>query len=237
MQGGQARVLAHCNQSGFGLVDISIAILGISILAVAIQKIVTSNLRSVASLARLQDLESLKQTVRESLSCERTVGLNAVPLSPVPCGGPYTLRRDDGRELIPAASPWQTSAQCLNDVLIISVESKEPDPLLQQVVRRADLFEGASSLCNRIFTSAPLCGKDEVQNGFFNGTPLCTKAVLQANAGFYWTKTSSNTDGPRCIISNEFSKACSCPAGSNVLASTSTSLYRQWTNTVYCRWQ
>jgi hypothetical protein len=86
--GSCRRILGNSNQGGFGLVDVSIAILGLSILAVAIQKIVTSNLCSVSSLARLQDLEALKQTVRESLSCERTVGLTAIPTSPVPCGGP-----------------------------------------------------------------------------------------------------------------------------------------------------
>jgi hypothetical protein len=223
-------------ERGMGLSDLMVIIFGLTLATLAVQKISKSNLQSTSSLARLQDLEMLKITVQDSLNCERTVGLTAQPSSPVPCRGPYVLRRADGRDLIPAGSSWLASARCVNDVLVISVESKEPDPLLKKKVTRSDLFEGASVLCNRIFTSASLCERNEKLRGYLNGAPLCSQVTVGATAGFYWTKTDHNTDGPRCIIANEYSKTCSCPLGSRVVHRTSTSLYRQWTATVFCGW-
>jgi len=99
----------------------------------------------------------------------------------------------------------------------------------------AGQFLTASGTCS---AAVPVCdGVGEALR--FDGTNWsCIDITKESgtSAGTWWSKTHSGTAGQWCIIANEYTGNCSCPTGSSIWKTEHTSLFNQWTQTNYCRW-
>ncbi len=230
-----AMMSANSKEKGFSAIGILFVIsLALGTLFATTQYL-GSNFKAADSMRRASELDSIRLAIADSLSCEQTLGLGPAPSLPVACAGPYTLRRRDGKPLFSSIKAWNLSASCMNNRLKVMAVTTERDPMLKRKVTVNDIFDEDRPLCRTFFTSAP-CPSGKVLAGSASGIPFCVDAndSLNTSAGFYWTKTNGSTDGQWCLVANQFTLSCSCPEGTREVYSTGTSLYRQWTRTVYC---
>jgi hypothetical protein len=184
---------------------------------------------------RAAELDAVRAAISEGISCEKTLGISAAARLPVACAGPYILRRRDGKTLFSSITTWKVSAECSDSRLKISVASSIPDPVLKQIIKVDDLFSDNQPLCRTYFTTES-CPPGKTLTGVSAGIAVCADATssVRESAGFFWVKRGGGTDGQPCIIANEYSHRCSCPTGTQEVYQTSTSLYNQWTRTVFC---
>jgi hypothetical protein len=228
-------MFVNSQEGGFGAIGILFVISLAMGTLFATTQYLGSNFKAADSMKRTEELDSIRLAIGDSLSCEQTLGLGPTPSLPVACAGPYTLRRRDGKPLFSAMTGWKLATSCANNRLKVTAETTKPDPTLKRIITVSDLLGEERPFCRTFFTSSA-CPAGKVLAGAASGVPFCVDAnnYLYTSTGFYWAKTNGGTDGQWCIVANQFSLSCSCPAGSREVFTTFTSLYRQWTKTVYC---
>ena len=163
-----------------------------------------------------QDFASLQMVIREQVSCPLTLGLplNHDFSTPVPCAGPYKLRKvspsnpagvllgvDEDAERTKLGS-YKIRASCVSNQLQVMVESTKKDPITRQLMPPRDLFAGAggNGLCSQFFTGET-CPAGQVVTGIANGIPVCSASCPAGEI-----QTGTNGGVPVCSPSG-------CPVG------------------------
>jgi|GEM_PF-4010300 len=190
--------------SGFGLVEILVAAFILVVVGAAATRLIGTQSKASRSIARVGDMEVVKQSILANLDCPKTVestmGTAAV------CKSSYVLKRADGTAFPNPIGEWNYRASCKTDVIVIEVKNKKPDPQLGTHEWRT-LFDASASLCRPSFLTNP-CSGDDTVIGMAGPIAVCGKAV--ANGGVYHTRC----DGGTCRGGNpKAGGKCACPKG------------------------
>lgn len=211
-------------RAGFSLVEVMVATSILGILCFAVVKMSDSAFKAASISNSRQDLASLKMIVRDQVSCPLTLGLpsNYDFSVPVPCGGPYKLKKvspSNAAGVLIGVSvdaertqlgDYKIRATCVSNQLQIMVESTRKDPVTKKIPPPKDLFAGAggNGLCSQYFTGAT-CPAGKVVTGVANGMPVCSAACPPG------TVASFDSSGQPTCVQNGL-KNFSCPDGNYV---------------------
>ncbi|MEI8026669.1 MAG: prepilin-type N-terminal cleavage/methylation domain-containing protein [Pseudomonadota bacterium] len=185
---------------GFSLVEALVAMFILGVIGVGISQMSELGFKSAASAGIRQDLQTLKMTIRDQLSCEKTLNLpDGYDTSvPVPCtGSKLTLKKPDGNAFGNPLGSLTWSASCVANKIKVMVSSKRSDPLTGQPFVTRDLFNGiAEGLCSSYFTGFA-CKAGDTVIGIAGSTPVCGKAGANA-LGFEKVEGTANETNIVC---------------------------------------
>jgi len=164
---------------GINVVGVLVAMVLVSVLAIGIQRLIVSGTRGARHVATVDELTTIRQTLRNNLDCQQTLG---DPSSlPVACAGPYKLRRDDGSLITDdngIMGSWLLEAHCEDNELIIDAKKVLPtgeiDPKGFQFT---DIYKKASDFCRKHFGGTVITQCDPSKGEAVIGVDLDTKEV------------------------------------------------------------
>lgn len=188
-------------ERGSSLISVIIAMGLVGLLTVGITQITVQGYRANKAVDIRQKLESVRQTVRTRLNCEKTLNITASTVLPISCTNlAQTLLRADGQS-VGSGDGWTIKGRCVADELIITATMPGVvDPLTGRnmdslpsnssgMTVSQDLFGGTSDFCREYYeqpTQRYCSGTYDRASGNYQGSQLCCRAVESA-----WTRLAA----------------------------------------------
>jgi prepilin-type N-terminal cleavage/methylation domain-containing protein len=180
-------------RAGFSLVEVIVAIGVMSIAGTAILELSVKSMKANKSNALRMELQDVKRTIENTISCEQTLGTTR----PTTCSGPQILKDKLGKEIAPDGKlgSWTVEAVCESigtqqgkmGLSIYATKKRDDgtfmiDPLrgvpLDRKHSSSALFDPATRLCGGHFTgttTASACPNGIKSINFEDHTVVCAK--------------------------------------------------------------
>ena len=223
--------LFHFNsKDGFSLIEVVVALAVMSIAGLALTRLHVTSMKANKSTMIRTDLEDVKRTIANTISCDNTVGA----VKPSACSGTVGLRNRVGRDMAPGGKigEWNIEATCEvlggQNGLSIYATKRYPtgdfmiDPLRNIPLNKSHpismIFKAGSRICSGNFVNPALldCPEGARTINFDDRTYTCADATweprvssLEARVRNLETKTNWMA-APYCIVQKE---GTGCPAG------------------------
>lgn len=232
-------------QQGSSLLGGIVALALVGALAVIISRSTTTGVQGAKSISIRQDIEMLKKTIRENVSCSASLGFTPGMTLPLSCPTtPIVLRRPNGTVL--DLGDWTSNVLCTNGnsgSLRIGVQRPGRDPLSKKLWTQmpsndptvsiaVDLFGGTSAFCMEYLSTTASCGGTyPLRMGAGQGGARCCRVEE------YIATVAPTFIGTSTCLPSEFVLGGGTSCHSDETLSADTPTYARYNHVSFIDWQ